>query len=306
MIDVSVILPTFNRLAKLSRALDSALAQANVTVECIVIDDCSTDGTTNFIRENYTSENIVLIEKTSRNGPQISRNMGLAVARGEYIIFFDSDDYLEPQSLSGRVNILRKEGVDTLFSGYFVNFMGKNWQVLKKVSAASGHPPANYCEALKNFKIAPTGSIMFRRNAFTNLELDENLISGHDDDLSLKLIRRGNFKFENSISMTLVQDVGEHIATPKRLMMGDAQLLQKYSDDILAFYGRRFLIIRKAKVFAGLLSVGEFKYGYSRVLFHAEKFGNILLILIALVYLPHKFFQILRRNVGMFLIRHFL
>lgn len=304
MIDVSIILPTFNRLARLSRALDSVLAQANVTVECIVVDDCSTDGTISFIKEGYRNDNIVIIEKVSRSGPQVSRNMGLAVARGEYVIFLDSDDYLEQDSLAKRVNTFREERVDALFSGYFVNFMGKNWQLLKKVSAGDGHPPKNYRDALKNFKIAPTGSIMFRRNAFTNLELDEALISGHDDDLSLKLIRCGNFKFENSISMILVQDMGEHIATPKRLMIGDAQLLQKYSEDILAFWGRRYLIARKARVLAGLLIVGEFNHFYSHIVFHAGKLENIVIIFLALTYLPDRVFQALRRNIGMFMIKH--
>jgi len=77
MIDVSVIIPTFNRLKDLELALDSVFGQESVRLECIVVDDGSTDGTVESIRDRYSDQNLVIIEKQSRSGPQASRNLGI-------------------------------------------------------------------------------------------------------------------------------------------------------------------------------------------------------------------------------------
>jgi hypothetical protein len=89
MIDVSVIIPTFNRRQDLPIALDSVFQQAGVRVECIVIDDCSDDGTVGYIRERYKDQPLVVIEKPQRNGAQASRNLGIVIAKGEFITFLD-------------------------------------------------------------------------------------------------------------------------------------------------------------------------------------------------------------------------
>jgi glycosyltransferase involved in cell wall biosynthesis len=259
MIDVSVIIPTFNRVNDLVVALDSVFDQPNINVECIVVDDGSTDGTVAHIRERYKNNNLLIIEKLIRSGAQSSRNLGIAAAQGEFVTFLDSDDYFEPNSLAVRVRRCRDIGLDALFSGYRVRFIGRKWDLVKNIDNRSRRCPSVYSEALQDFKIAPMITIIYRRSAHRDITLDETLTSGHDDDLSLTLIRAGRYAFDNTIAATIIQHIGERVATPRNLLIGDAQLLRKYSADVIHYHGVNYMIKRLASVIAGLWSLGQLK-----------------------------------------------
>ena len=84
---ISVIIPTFNRAWCVRGAVESVLAQRGVEVECILVDDGSTDGT----REALEGLPIRYFHQENR-GPAAARNRGIAEARGEYLAFLDSDD----------------------------------------------------------------------------------------------------------------------------------------------------------------------------------------------------------------------
>jgi glycosyltransferase involved in cell wall biosynthesis len=98
----SVVIPTFQRGQVVSRSIDSALAFARVVggTEVVVIDDASSDGTTEKIREVYSDEInqglIVLLRRPQNGGVTAAKNDGARTASGEWVIFLDSDDQLLP------------------------------------------------------------------------------------------------------------------------------------------------------------------------------------------------------------------
>ncbi len=89
MIEVSVIIPAYNRRESLKKALDSVLRQEGVCLEIIVVDDGSTDGTGEMVRLDYPSVNYFY---QSNQGPAAARNRGIERSRGEWTAFLDSDD----------------------------------------------------------------------------------------------------------------------------------------------------------------------------------------------------------------------
>jgi len=89
---VSVIIPCYNAERWIGRAIQSALDQKGVSTEVIVIDDGSTDNSSAIIGRFYNS---VTYELQSNQGACAARNRGLSLARGEYVIFLDADDYIE-------------------------------------------------------------------------------------------------------------------------------------------------------------------------------------------------------------------
>jgi len=95
--DVSFVVAAYNAKETLVRAIDSALAQVGVSVEVIVVDDCSTDGTRD-IAEAYSSidERVRLIAQAVNGGPAAARNAGFAQAKGRWIAVLDSDDTIYP------------------------------------------------------------------------------------------------------------------------------------------------------------------------------------------------------------------
>lgn len=92
---VSLIIPTFNRAGLLREALQSAQHQSEWIREIIVCDDGSTDNTPEVCREFDSPATPVVFSRSHQNqGAQVARNRGLAIARGEFILFLDSDDAL--------------------------------------------------------------------------------------------------------------------------------------------------------------------------------------------------------------------
>ncbi|MBI5164565.1 MAG: glycosyltransferase family 2 protein [Magnetospirillum sp.] len=96
---VTVVIPTYNRAYCLPRALDSALTQSHAAVEVVVVDDGSTDGTAALLAGRYGGESRVRVLRQANAGVAAARNAGLAVSRGDYVAFLDSDDIWQPWKL---------------------------------------------------------------------------------------------------------------------------------------------------------------------------------------------------------------
>ena len=106
---VSVIIPTYNRKHTIKRSIDSVLAQTYRAFEIIIIDDCSTDGTMEYVNELYgdiTDVNIIYVKNDNNIGPGASRNIGVSYASGEYIAFHDSDDEWLPHKLEKQMGAM--------------------------------------------------------------------------------------------------------------------------------------------------------------------------------------------------------
>jgi len=94
MVHVSVIIPTYNRLWCLPRAINSCL-NTQYNTEIIVVDDGSTDGTWEWLQQQ---PNVVSL-KQENQGQTYAINKGTSVAKGQYIRFLDSDDFLCPDTI---------------------------------------------------------------------------------------------------------------------------------------------------------------------------------------------------------------
>ncbi len=104
MIDVTVVIPTFNRLALLKEALASVYQQTISPVEIIVVDDGSTDETFDWLQ---TQKNLTVLRQVNR-GPAAARNFGVQHAKSTWIAFLDSDDYWLSQKLERQGDFITK------------------------------------------------------------------------------------------------------------------------------------------------------------------------------------------------------
>lgn len=96
---ISIVLPVYNCEKYLRECIDSILAQTYNTWELLIIDDGSTDASPNICDEYARSESRIKVFHQSNNGVSYSRNIGIEASCGQYIVFCDSDDYLEPEYL---------------------------------------------------------------------------------------------------------------------------------------------------------------------------------------------------------------
>jgi glycosyltransferase involved in cell wall biosynthesis len=107
---VSVVIPVHNRPALVVRAVESVLGQTWKEVECVVVDDGSTDATPEVLRAVADPRLIVLTQ--ANLGVSAARNAGIAAAKGELIALLDSDDYFLPEKLATQVPYLLENGLD--------------------------------------------------------------------------------------------------------------------------------------------------------------------------------------------------
>ncbi|MEA5499841.1 glycosyltransferase family 2 protein [Limnoraphis robusta Tam1] len=111
--DVSVIIPTYNRISMLEEALQSVFAQEfDGLVETLVIDDNSEDGTSKIVSRKYPEVNLISLKQNV--GAAAARNRALSIAQGRYIAFLDSDDLWEKDYLKTQISAL--EGKKKCFS----------------------------------------------------------------------------------------------------------------------------------------------------------------------------------------------
>ena len=99
----SVIIPTYNRWPLVAEAVDSVLAQSFQDIEIIVVDDGSTDGTTNRLAK---FDGRLRLFTTTRRGVAAARNFGVSQAQGCYVAFLDSDDFWLPGKLETQIAFL--------------------------------------------------------------------------------------------------------------------------------------------------------------------------------------------------------
>ena len=105
---ISAVIPAYNRRTQVFRAIDSILAQTLPVDEIIFVDDGSTDGTFDAVREHYGSR--VSLFKEENSGASAARNRGLREAQGEWIAFLDSDDIWLPTKLERQFEALKALG----------------------------------------------------------------------------------------------------------------------------------------------------------------------------------------------------
>ena len=117
-IKISVIVPVYNVEKYLDRCLNSIVNQSLTEIEIILVDDGSSDNSP-YICDKYEKEydNISVIHKENQ-GLGMARNSGLELAKGEYVTFIDSDDYIHSDALKNLYNEAVKNGADTVLGNY--------------------------------------------------------------------------------------------------------------------------------------------------------------------------------------------
>lgn len=119
----SVIIPTYNRAAVVGRAIRSVLDQSFAQFELIVVDDGSADETAQVVA-GFTDARVRYMYQENA-GVSAARNSGVALARGQYLTFLDSDDEALPEWLAEFDRLLQPEDVGVACCGFFIHVVGQ-------------------------------------------------------------------------------------------------------------------------------------------------------------------------------------
>lgn len=184
-LDVSVIIPTWNRREQVCEAIASVLAQSCRPREIILVDDGSSDGTADLVRQTFPQVRLV---SQPQAGVSAARNHGIRLARGEWLAFLDSDDRWAPDKLE------RQLAVDRIAQGCRLLHCDEIWiRHGRRVNPKQRHRKRGgwiYAHCLPLCVISPSAAVI-HRSLFEDIgHFDESLPACEDYDLWLRICAR--------------------------------------------------------------------------------------------------------------------
>ena len=123
---ISVIIPVYNTEKYLRKCLDSVINQTYKNLEIIIINDGSTDDSGLIIKEYVTIDNRIIAKEQNNKGLSVVRNIGVEIASGEYIVFVDSDDWIEPNLCEVALNRILENSADVALWSYYSDYETKS------------------------------------------------------------------------------------------------------------------------------------------------------------------------------------
>ncbi len=115
---ISVIVPVYNSELYLEECIESVLNQTYDNFELILINDGSSDNSKYICDKYEKKDNRVRVKHICNSGVSVARNIGISISTGDYIVFVDSDDYINPDMLKELYNYINKYNTDMVICDF--------------------------------------------------------------------------------------------------------------------------------------------------------------------------------------------
>ncbi|RNI32186.1 glycosyltransferase family 2 protein [Hanamia caeni] len=237
----SVIIPTYNREVYLHEAVKSVIAQSYRPIECIIVDDGSTDNTREVvskIRITDISSFTVKYIYQQNSGSQVARNTGTAAATGAYIQYLDSDDILYPDKIQQQVNyLMQHKECDGVFGDWQIGSVEKNETVV-------AYKDEDLISQLLTKRCIANFSFLMRRTIVEKIgDWDVNIKRNQEIDFHLRgVLAAGRFEYQPGLCGLWRIHQNERITTATGLI------------DILNFYRKWEILLQEKNKFSLVLS----------------------------------------------------
>lgn len=207
---ISCIIPVYNKEKYLKRALDSALNQTLSNFEIISIDDASTDNSLNILREfEAKDERVIVLEQNENVGAAVSRNRGLKMASGKYVIFLDADDFFYPDMLRKAYTLIDDNEAEIVLFSYCEKRMNAEGKFIRSAKSVF---PNKQIQTPEDF-----ASVLFKINSAPWNKL-----------VDIRLLKEREIEFQ---SLPNCNDVFWSLAvlfSAKKIVVSDAVLVEYY------------------------------------------------------------------------------
>lgn len=184
-----MITPTYNRAHTLGKAIASVLAQTYTNWELIVVDDGSTDNTKELI--GSLEDERIHYEHTDNGGPSRARNYGIKHAKGEWVMYLDSDDELLPKCIETMLEWAAKnpQAVFAIPRSSRTLELYENGRLVQTVDDSGDTPPEFTIRDIfdRNAGFSPNGFMHLRRLYDEGIEWDEDLALMEDWEMMLSI-----------------------------------------------------------------------------------------------------------------------
>ena len=248
--DISVIIPTYNRKNTLPRAVESVLNQTYKPVEIIIVDDGSTDGTKEWFSEMYPLVHYIY---QVNSGVSLARNTGINSARGDWIALLDSDDEWLPDKLELQVKLLQNNA--ELRFCHTNEIWIRNGVRINQMKKHQKYGGNIFKKCLDICRISPSSSL-FHTSVIKDVGLfDESLGVCEDYDLWLRITAKYPVLF---LDQPLIKKFGGHTDQLSRVFGGIEQYRIRSLEKILTskslsgsqFEAAKDMLIHKLQIYA--------------------------------------------------------
>lgn len=235
---VSVIIPTHNRSQLLVRAVNSVLSQTYSNLECIVVDDASTDDTQKVIQQ-FTDPRIIYLRHKVNKHASGSRNTGIEKAKGDLIAFLDDDDEWLPEKLEKQVHLLEnlpaKYGMVYCWMDFY-----RNGEIFAK-----RHPTYRgfiFDQVLDNQRIGNSSTLLVRKEVIETIGgFDESLPRGNDGDFIRRVCLNYQVEVVEEVLLKYYADSPNRITSKwdkqgiEAAITGHQVKLSKFKEELLKY-----------------------------------------------------------------------
>jgi glycosyltransferase involved in cell wall biosynthesis len=254
---VSIIMPSYNRIGMLERALHSVISQNYQNWELLVVDDASTDGTINLLK-NFSSidKRINFFRLETNGGACVARNVGLQAAKGEYVTFLDSDDEYLPKKVELQVQCFMTSSVHNLGVVSCGRIDVRNGSVYNEwVPNLRGDILKDLL--LKNRIGAGTPFLMVKSSILknNNILFDPEMPAGQDWDFLTRVCQHASFDVVSEPLVRVHHHTGERVYNTERAVLAFNKQYEKYKE----------LLLNEVEVhdtFVLKMAVQSYVYGY--------------------------------------------
>lgn len=122
---VTIIVPIYNNEKHIKKCLDSLLSQTYKFLEIVLVDDGSTDSSLKICNQYMKKDDRVIVVQKQNEGVASARNEGIKIAKGNFLVFVDSDDYIENNMIESLLDMVNRKDSDLGICNYFYNNVTK-------------------------------------------------------------------------------------------------------------------------------------------------------------------------------------
>lgn len=248
---LSIIIPVYNVEQYLPKCLDSILNQSFKDLEVICVNDGSTDNSLDILKEYKSKDNRVVILDKENEGSGVARNCAIDIAKGEYIYFVDSDDWLEDNALETMIHKADELNTDILIFGGLSYY--------EDIGKAGGYSkdklPLKYFDRIFSSKDIKSDIFKFPSTAWTKLYKKDFLIK---NNIRFQHIKVGQDQLPFFHSMIIAERIAilpENLYCYRKNRKGAVTAVKKKKNfsPIYVFYGIEELLEKLSKI-------DEYKY----------------------------------------------
>jgi glycosyltransferase involved in cell wall biosynthesis len=228
---ISVIIPMYNRERSIVRCVNSVLSQSYTNLEILVVDDASTDNSVSIVN-SVKDKRLRVLTSDIKIFAQGARNLGVKNAKGNWIVFLDSDDELTQDSILNRYRVLKKYPDADFIYGDIVNI-----ECFKNLNTATQQEFQKYI--FRELSLCAFSEIMVKKSCIEKIGyLDEKYKAWQDDSFVVSSIKKGFIlKHSGGNVSKHHSDDNQITSNYKNLYQGVSRIVNTYKNDIIQTNG---------------------------------------------------------------------